>query len=258
LLKRYKNHSLLHPWQGKFLLVFIFAITNIAYGQNSGQDDSLPSPFKVLYAMDLYRNNAVDSLKYLIPILDSVWESDQKYRYRRPNEPQAAATERLSRHKKEILYIDSVNVVIITGILDRYGWIDKKRIGFLESSALFFVIQHATIDTQEKYLPSLRKAVLDKIESPHHLTMLEDRVSIRKKKYQVYGTQLFFYPPDNRYYLYPMIEPENIMQRRKEVGLDSTSFSSYLKQFNLEWDLAKYRKELSKVEKYIARIKASL
>ncbi|MES2327994.1 MAG: DUF6624 domain-containing protein [Bacteroidota bacterium] len=197
-------------------------------------------------------------MKYLIPIIDSVWESDQKYRYHRPNETAAASTERFTRHKKEVQFIDSVNVAVVTGILDRYGWIDKKRIGILESSALFFVIQHATIETQEKYLPSLRKAVIDKIESPHHLTMLEDRVSIRQKKYQVYGTQLFYYPPDKRYYLYPLLEPENVIQRRNEIGLDSASFSAYLKQFNLEWDLAKYQKELPRVEKYISQLKKPL
>jgi hypothetical protein len=52
-----------------------------------------------------------------------------------------------------------------------------------------------------------------------------------------------------------MIEPENIIPRRKEIGLDSASFSAYLKQFNLEWDLAKYQKELPKVEKYLAKRK---
>jgi len=209
----------------------------------------------MLYAVDMYRANAADSLKYLIPILDSVWESDQKYRYHRPNETAAASTERFTRHKKEVQYIDSVNVAIVTGILDRYGWIDKKRIGILESSALFFVIQHGAIDIQEKYLPSLRTAVMEKIESPHHLTMLEDRITLRRKKYQVYGTQLFYYPPDKRYYLFPLIEPENVIRRREEIGLDPASFTAYLKQFNLDWDLAKYKKELPKIEKYLARMK---
>ena len=125
----------------------------------------------------------------------------------------------------------------------------------MESSALFMVIQHADIKTQQKYLPSLRKAVLDKIESPHHLTMLEDRVSIREKKYQVYGTQVFYYPPDKRYYLFPLIDPENVIQRRMEIGLDSASFPAYLKQFNMQWDLATYQKELPKVERYIANRK---
>jgi hypothetical protein len=193
LFKRYKKEPLLNSRPAKLLLVFVFTITNVIYGQNE-QDDTLPSPFKILYAMDVYRTRAVDSLKYLIPILDSVWESDQKYRYHRANETAAASVERFNRHAKEIRYIDSVNVVIVTGILDRYGWIDKKRIGFLEGSALFFVIQHANIDIQEKYLPSLRKAVFDKIESPHNLTMLEDRVSLRKKNTSYMERNCFFIP----------------------------------------------------------------
>ncbi len=255
MLKLYTNLFFSNRKPENFLVVFLVVIFSSACGQKNEKDDSLPSPFKALYAIDPYRNHVADSLKYLIPILDSVLETDQKYRYRRPKEDGAAATERFNRHKKEIAYTDSINVIIIKGILDRYGWLDKKKIGLVESSALFMVIQHADIKTQEKYLPSLRKAVLDKIETPHHLTMLEDRVSLREKKHQVYGTQVFYYPPDKKYYLFPLIDPENIIQRRMEVGLDSASFAAYLKQFNMQWDLATYQKELPKVEQYILKMK---
>ena len=191
----------------------------------------------------------------MIPILDTIFENDQKYRYRRGKEEQSAVTERFNLHKKEILYLDSINVLKITGILDRYGWIDKKRIGILEGGAFFWVIQHANIAIQEKYLPMLRQAVLEKSETAHHLTMMEDRVSLRRNKYQLYGTQVFYYPPKKRFYLFPLIEPEKVNERRQSIGLSITSFDAYLKQFNLVWDLETYQKELREVQRYVANSK---
>jgi len=230
------------------------------FGQKNEKEDSVPSPFRLVYAIDMYRKNVADSLKYLIPVLDSILESDQKYRYGTNNnskgkKAQEEAIQRFLQHKNEVRYIDSVNTLKVSAILDRYGWLDRKRIGIMESDALFFVIQHADSATQEKYLPSLRKAVLDKKIFPHHLTMLEDRVSLRKNKYQVYGTQLFYYPPKKRYYLMPLLNPENIIQARKAIGLDSASFGTYLTQFNLVWDIDTYKKELPDVQKFILRSK---
>jgi len=245
------KHNLIFFW----ILLLLVMVTSV-FGQKNEKEDSVPSPFSLVYAIDLYRKSVADSLKYLIPVLDSILESDQKYRYGTNNnskgkKEQEEAIQRFLQHKNEVRYIDSMNTLKVSAILDRYGWLDRKRIGIMESDALFFVIQHADSATQEKYLPSLRKAVLDKTISPHHLTMLEDRISLKKNKYQVYGTQLFYYPPNKRYYLMPLIDPEDIIQTRKAIGLDSASFGTYLTQFNLVWDIDTYKKELPDVQKYL-------
>ena len=238
-----------------FLFLLILNNANSVSSQSIEKEDSAASPFKLLYAVDVYRKQAADSLQYLIPILDSIFERDQKYRYRRGKEAQSASTERFNLHKKEILYTDSINVIAITGILDRYGWINKKRIGIIEGGTFFWVIQHADIATQEKYLPMLRQAVMEKSETVHHLTMMEDRVSLRKNKYQLYGTQLFYYPPKKRFYLFPVLDPENIIGRRQSVGLNPASYEAYLKQFNLTWDLESYKNELPEVQGFILKFK---
>ncbi len=244
---------------GKFLfwILLLLLTLNAATAQTKETDDTASSPFKQLYGIDIYRKKAADSLQYLIPLLDTIFENDQKYRYRRKDEEQSAAAERFNLHKKEILYIDSINVLKITAILDRYGWIDKKKIGILEGGTFFWIIQHANIDVQEKYLPMLRQAVLEKSETAHHLTMMEDRVSLRKNKYQLYGTQVFYYPPKKRFYLFPLIEPDKVNERRQIVGLSPTSFDAYLKQFNLVWNLDTYQKELHDVQRFVANSKPS-
>lgn len=243
-------------YQKLFLVVIFFSTLMSACGQKNESEDSSGNHYGLIYAMDVNRRNVADSLKYLIPILDSIMESDQKYRYGSGSnligkEAQMKAMARFNQHKKEVLHIDSINVKKISTILDKYGWLGKKQVGLIESRAFFFVIQHADSATQDKYLPLVREAAKNKIESPHHLSLLEDRVSLRKNKYQLYGTQTFYYPPNKRYYLFPINDPENIIKRRNEIGLDSLSLSKYLNGFDIVWDLETYKKELPVIKEYI-------
>src|SRR5689334_21430949 len=54
---------------------------------------------------------------------------------------------------------DSINEIKVTAILDKYGWLGTDIIGITGNDALFLVIQHAGLSTQEKYLPMMREAV---------------------------------------------------------------------------------------------------
>jgi len=127
----------------KYGIVFLCIVFTSACAQKNEKEDTITSPFKLVYAMDIYRNKVVDSLKYLIPVLDSILESDQKYRYGTGNNPkgkeeQAKAMQRFILHKKEVHFIDSINTLKVSAILDRYGWLGSKRIGIMENEALFF------------------------------------------------------------------------------------------------------------------------
>jgi hypothetical protein len=218
------------------------------------------SPLKFIYAIDTYRAHVADSLKYLIPILDSILESDQKFRYGTGNNPegkwqQQKAIERFKSHISEVRHIDSINLIKISAIIDKYGWLGYKTIGVLESNAIFFVVQHADSVTWEKYLPLLRKVVLDKKENAHHLAMMEDRLSLKKYSYQLYGTQVIYDFQKKKYYLMPVFDPENIIQRRKLIGLDSATFQSYLNTFHIQWNIETYKSELPEVEQLMAHRK---
>ncbi len=240
----------------KICFIILFSSTIIV---SHGQENSdAAKAFKFLYAMDPNRKNVSDSLKYLIPILDSIWESDQQYRWGMFSNPfgkaaQEKAYANFMSHKKEQRFIDSINVLKVTAIIDRYGWLGYKTIGTQESHALFFVIQHADFATQEKYLPLIRKAVQEKKESPFNLIMLEDRVSLHKNKYQIYGTQVL--TTANKNYVFPLIDVENLFERRKSIGLDSASFQSYLNQFKIKWDIETYKQELPTVEQLMKKLK---
>jgi hypothetical protein len=130
--------------------------------------------------------------KPLATILDSVFYYDQNYRQ------QIGAIEKkygkdspeLKTHFRLILEKDSINLLIVKKVLDEHGWLGADSIGEKGNTALFLVIQHADIQTQEKYLPMMREAVKKGNANPSSLALLEDRVALRQGKKQIYGSQI--------------------------------------------------------------------
>ncbi len=58
------------------------------------------------------------------------------------------------------------------------------------ADALFLVIQHANLKTQEEYLPVMRESVNNGQAAPQYLAMLEDKVLVKQGKKQMYGSQI--------------------------------------------------------------------
>src|SRR5262245_22426742 len=58
-----------------------------------------------------------------------------------------------------IEYIDSTNLVQVETLIKKYGWPGKGFVGTKGNRAVFLVIQHADLKTQEKYLPVLEESV---------------------------------------------------------------------------------------------------
>lgn len=145
---------------------------------------------------------------------------------------------------KIILKKDSINLTKVKAIIDKNGWVDPAMVGEEASTALFLVIQHADILTQEQYLPIVREAVKKKAAKPDHLALLEDRVAIRKGKKQLYGSQIGKDEKTNKNYVYPIEDPFHVDERRERVGLGP--IAEYLKNWNILWDPAKHEKETRK------------
>jgi hypothetical protein len=141
---------------------------------------------------------------------------------------------------------DSINQVKVKTILDKYGWLGISEIGNQCSSALYRVIQHSDLNTQEKYLPLIREAVKNKEAKPRDLATLEDRVALRQGKKQIYGTQVGQDKNSLKYYVSPLADPDNVDKRRAEVGLEPLSMvlESYFETWHLKWDVEQYKKDL--------------
>ncbi len=147
---------------------------------------------------------------------------------------------------KQINSNDSVNVVKISNLIDQKGWLSPAQVGFLGNQTLFLVIQHASLTVQQKYLPMMRLAVQKGNALAKDLALLEDRVAMRVGKSQIYGSQVGIDKDSKSYYLFPVVDPDHLDDRRAKVGLEP--ISNYLKGFNLNWDLATYKKELPALE----------
>lgn len=148
---------------------------------------------------------------------------------------------------KIMSYKDSINLIKVVKILDEKGWVGKDVVGAQASQTLFLVIQHADLQYQQKYLPTMREAVKKGTAKASSLALLEDRVALREGKKQIYGSQISNHPITKKPFVSPLEDPDNVDKRRASVGLGT--LSDYLKYWNATWDVEAYKKELPEFEK---------
>jgi len=190
------------------------------------------------------KNDSINSL------LDSIYETDQKIRYELidlQNKGKIQPGE-LKEIFVKMTKIDSMNLIEINSLLNNYGW--PENLSFQRNQTIFLVIQHSDLETQQKYLPVIRKAVEQGKTLPSNLAILEDRISIREGKKQIYGSQIYVDSKTDKKYVEPLEDPETVDERRAKVGLPT--MSEYLKQTNqMEWSLEQYYKDLPKIERIL-------
>lgn len=173
--------------------------------------------------------------KNLITELDSIYIKDQRYR-KQLNELEKKYGQESAEVKdlwKTISLYDSLNLISIKAMIEKYGWLGNDIVGSKGSSTIFLVIQHADLDTQLKYLPLFREAVRNNKASNGNLCLLEDRVALQQGKSQIYGTQLIF--EAGKWKLAPIVDEKNVNIRRIEAGLEPLEI--YAKRFNIIYQL---------------------
>lgn len=152
----------------------------------------------------------------LVKELEKIRYSDQIYRSEvaKLNREKALPSKIKEVWKKATIQ-DSLDMIKIEEIIDRYGWPGPRLVGFNGNKTIFLVIQHAPLNVQQRYLPLMRNAVKENLASPGDLAFLEDRVRVRQKKKQIYGTQL------NADFTkaFPIQDSANVDCRRFKVGL---------------------------------------
>lgn len=149
---------------------------------------------------------------------------------------------------KVMLFHDSIDLQKVTNILDTRGWVGKNKVGGQANQTLFLVIQHADLETQQKYLPMMRDAVKKGNALSSSFALLEDRVALREGKKQIYGSQIGTNTKTNKNYVLPLEDPDNVDKRRIGVGLDS--LADYVKHWNIIWNVEEYKKNLTEIEKW--------
>src|SRR5271167_4127961 len=102
----------------------------------------------------------IDSSKLNKPLmlsLDSIYKDDQANRLKL--QELLKSKENTDSLWKIIRKKDDQNLARVNQILDKYGWLGVQEVGTNGSQALFLVIQHADLPTQEKYLPMIKNSV---------------------------------------------------------------------------------------------------
>lgn len=127
--------------------------------------------------------------------------------------------ETIGRLWKEIQYNDSINLGLVVELLDTHGWIPRSLVG-TANQALFFVVQHATPDIIDRYIPLFESAALSG-EIPKDLfAKMYDRNLMYSGKPQKYGTQRVRESPESKtMVLWKIADPEKVNGFRREMNL---------------------------------------
>ena len=114
---------------------------------------------------------------------------------------------------------DSTNLVVVSHILDCYGWLDG--LSQEANKAIFLVIDHSDLETMNRYQSLFHKAAEKGYISFGDLVTMEDRMLMNDGKPQKYGTQAYALGREGEsiIYIWPVEEPEKLNERRADVGL---------------------------------------
>ena len=178
--------------------------------------------------------------QYLSKVLDSIYEEDQKYRKQiRPIiEEHGQKSQEFQELAMTMVKTDASNLLVVKDILNQYGWLGPDVVGKKGSQTLFLVIQHSDLETQQKYLPMMKKAVKDGDAKSQNFALLKDRVLLGMGEKQLYGSQIAKNKETGEYYVQPLKDPENVNKRRQEMGLGS--IEDYVSRWGIDWDAKKY------------------
>ena len=139
---------------------------------------------------------------------------------------------------KSMMKNDSINLLKIEEIIQKYGYPGKSLVGENESSVAWEVIQHATFETRKKYL-NLLKSTADKNEIRFTLYALTlDRVLMEENKLQKYGSQgrevVLSKTKEKIMIIWPIENPEKVNKLRRKAGFDET-IKKYAKHFGIDY-----------------------
>ncbi len=189
---------------------------------------------------DTIKNNQIQKCIHSAEVIKNVdlakilWDikmKDQSFYYGMTN---YVNTPEECRRKKDSINKENLKKVI--NILDNNGWPNESDIGKEASTALFLVIQHASVEYQKKYLPLLKKAVEKSEAQKSYYAYLIDRINISENKKQIYGTQMSWNNKSNEVYFdySSLTDPINVNKRREKLGL--SPIEEYVKIWNITWD----------------------
>lgn len=194
--------------------------------------------------------NFEEAKENLVSTLDSIWITEQEPIRLRDSIGRVHGYESQEFLKQNEIYKRNhkINEKKILSILEERGWPSEEEIGYQGSLTICNVIQHSDFETRIKYLPMMKEAVNKKILQPRLLARAEDRIATDRGEPQIYGGQIKYYPETKSFNVWPIIDPENVDQRRIEIGLDSIAVFLANRRTPMQWDL---QEQIKRTEEFI-------
>ncbi len=176
--------------------------------------------------------------KPLLYLLDSLAKEDQKWRnYLSKFENKELKRDPISKETilENIKYTDDLNYIEMKKIYKKFGFPNYDLVGPDGSHNFWLLVQHqdAHPKFQDTVLNTMKKEVDKGKASVTDYAYLVDRVKINSGKLQIYGTQMVLNSTQSSYEPLPVIEPENLNERRKTVGLGS--IEAYIETMNTNY-----------------------
>lgn len=169
----------------------------------------------------------LEALRVRDQTLRSLWrEIEAKYGQDSPN---------MAYFHQLLIQEDSINLIEVEQIIATHGWLGKSEVGKNANSALWLIIQHSDLATQEKYLPLLKASVDQNESKGSHYALMQDRILMRQGKKQIYGSQVKRDKDNGTFYLHPIANPRTLNQRRLEIGMPP--IEEYISKWGIKWDV---------------------
>jgi outer membrane protein OmpA-like peptidoglycan-associated protein len=178
------------------------------------------------FVKDAYKNYPNPQKTFF---LDNLYFKDQKYRtlgsiYEEAKGyvPVGIDTINWGFHAKLIEKADSLNGIEAFNFLAKNNYPNPAEIGIRPASAIFYTIQHGKQEDMQQFLPTLLQACKKDYAPRREYAMMFDRILLKEKGMQRYGTQYVQDAVEKDWYrIAPLENPTAIDSLREEMGLQT-------------------------------------
>lgn len=189
---------------------------------NDAQKLQLPTVENAKPKLDLSLKQRLDSIAALDNKYRSLMQTQSLDERKKMGESMGLSEAEYSGDLSQMqTVLDSVNMVFIERYFLNNGYPGKSVVGEESSLVAWNVLQHNP-DKIPLYLPLVKKAAEDGEIPKTSAAIMEDRYLMMEGKPQIYGTQGMSYDDTRGSFIWPLENPENVNERRKEAGFEET------------------------------------
>jgi hypothetical protein len=124
-----------------------------------------------------------------------------------------------AKYELVVKRVDAENLRRLKRIFEKRGLPTPAMVGYDGMDAAWLLLQHADADPawQRQWLGAIEQLAKQHELSPQSYALFVDRVLVDQGRRQIYGSQ--FQEVDGRHVLQPTVDPDNLDERRKAIGL---------------------------------------